>query len=67
MFAVASDPQEGHDLLDPARVTPEAEAIAASLTRAALEAVPAIDAPRGETVPIDAQLEERLRALGYLD
>jgi hypothetical protein len=31
------------------------------------EAIPSFDAPESEFAPVDPEMEERLRALGYLD
>ena len=49
------------------RRTANAVRIYTRLVRAVLAAVPARQAPEGEKAPLDPELEERLKSLGYVD
>jgi hypothetical protein len=67
LFDLRRDPGELHDLLGPGRPPESTQRIFSTLLRAARVTVPEIEAPRQESVPLDAEQQKRLRALGYLE
>jgi arylsulfatase A-like enzyme len=67
LFDIVADPGETRDLLAPDRRTPETQRIADALAALLPESIPSFDAPDAEFAPVDPEVEERLRALGYLD
>ena len=67
LFDLRRDPGETRDLLSPGRRAEGTERIFSTLMRAARVVVPAIEVGARESIPLDAELEERLRALGYLE
>jgi arylsulfatase A-like enzyme len=64
LFDTQADPQETTDLAGSQE--PEIRAVLEGLTRALHAAVPEIERPAAERVPLDPELEARLRDLGYL-
>ena len=67
LFDLRRDPGEMRDLLGSKPRSESTQRIVSTLMRAARVAVPEIEAPRKESITLDAKREERLRALGYLD
>jgi arylsulfatase len=67
LFNVAEDPAETRNLLSPDRLTEQIQQVADSLSAEIESAVPPFDTPAAEFAPLDPALEERLRALGYLE
>jgi arylsulfatase len=67
LYHIATDPRERRNLLTPGNSTPELEELARKMMRELREAVPDFDRPAAELAPVDPQLEDRLRALGYLE
>lgn len=66
LYDVTRDPGERDDLLAAVRITPEARRIAAELGARLRESVPAFERPKAAVAPVDPELEQRLRSLGYL-
>ena len=67
LYNVEQDPGETRNLLSPENTTPEHEQIARILAYELREFVPPFERPETEFVPLDPQVERRLRALGYLE
>lgn len=67
LFDLVRDPPATRDLLSAKSVTPETQGIADALAARLGAAIPPFDAPQSELAPLDPALEERLRALGYVD
>ncbi|MBI3447320.1 MAG: sulfatase [Acidobacteria bacterium] len=66
MFDMTTDPGELRDLLDPAYRTEASSRIFERLSKAIAGAVPPFTPPEKVTVPLDPELERRLRSLGYI-
>ena len=66
LFDLVADPGESHDLLGSERRAGGVEAIQPVLLRGGAAAVPPFTAPEQADVPLDPELEQRLRALGYI-
>jgi arylsulfatase A-like enzyme len=67
LYDLAADPDEDHDLLECRfRRANGASAVAQILRREMETAVPAFETPAAQSAPLDADLERRLRELGYL-
>ncbi len=67
LYNVEQDPAETRNLLSPENTTPEHERIAARLRHELRTAIPFFERPEAEFAPVDPQVEQRLRALGYLE
>jgi arylsulfatase len=67
LYNVVEDPMETRDLLSDKYGNAETRQIAEQLASRLPEAVPPFDAPEAEFAPVDAEMEERLRSLGYLE
>jgi arylsulfatase len=67
LFAVAGEDAEDRDLLSPEHLRPEFEAVFSRLASALEWAVPSVEAPEPESVPLDEETQRRLEALGYLE
>ena len=65
LYHVASDPGETLDRID--AEDPEVRAVAEALRRALPEAVPRVQPFAEARVPIEPEVEARLRELGYLE
>ena len=66
LFDLKADPGERRDLLDPQRQSPSERPIVRSLISRRRAAVPPFAAPGRLIVPLDPEIERRLRSLGYL-
>ena len=67
LYNVEQDPAETRDLLSPENTTPEHERIARALAHELRRFVPPFERPEAEFAPVDPRIEQRLRALGYLN
>jgi arylsulfatase A-like enzyme len=67
VFDLAVDPAEDRDLLDPEARTEEVEQVFAALRLALEEAAAGAPVLDREDAPVDAELEQRLRSLGYVE
>ena len=67
LYRVGDDPGERHDLLLPENRSTHTDEIFEIMARALRTAVPPFETPTAATAPIDGQLSERLRALGYTE
>jgi arylsulfatase A-like enzyme len=66
LFDLDADPREQRDLLAPGVRTPDNRAIVRSLLERGRETVPPFATPDRTLVPLDPEIEKRLRSLGYL-
>lgn len=67
LFDVEADPAEAHNLLAGEHERPDGRRIYRALLEHGAEAVPPFRAPDASRAPLDPAVQERLRALGYLD
>ena len=67
LFNIEDDPGETRDLLSPERLTGSTRPIFERLARAVRRAVPPFEGPEREQRPIDPELLERLRSIGYVN
>ncbi len=67
LFDIAVDPRETRNLLTRDRRTAETERIVQRLVSAAREVVSPLGVANKQYVPLDPDLEERLRSLGYIE
>jgi arylsulfatase A-like enzyme len=66
LYDLRADPGETRNLLD-GEPTAEVRRVAERLKSRLVAGVPAVERPDAPTVPIGADLEERLEELGYLE
>ena len=67
LYDVRRDPGEQYDLLLPENRSTHTDEIFEIMAQALRTAVPPFERPAAATAPIDRQLSERLRALGYTE
>jgi arylsulfatase len=66
LYDLRRDPGEKHDLLAGGQIPPEIERITAELAGKLKDSVAAYQRPAPTSAPVDPELEQRLRSLGYL-
>ena len=66
LFDMKADPLERRDLMAAGRETHSSREAFRVLRREIATAVPPFDTPATETAPVDEELRDRLRALGYV-